>query len=106
MHNLLWGNCYTTSTLSHPFFLTTGIVVGAALKYFAKSSVVNRFYLALEKNITNLTNCSNSELTFEVGDTIQINTIEDSFTCSIGGKVFKDAEGNFIRSSVSGTSEW
>ena len=47
-------------------------------------------------------NCSNlSERYFEVGQTIQINTMEDNFTCSVVGKVFRDDEGAPIRATVS-----
>ena len=46
--------------------------------------------------------CEINSPEFAVGDTIQVSTKEDNFMCSITGKVFKDEEGNPIRSTVSG----
>ena len=80
-------------------------MVGAIIRYSTKSNEPDQFFLAIEQNTTNSTNCSKFEFTFEVGSTIQINTLDDSFTCAVGGKVFKDAEGNFIRTTVKGLSD-
>ncbi len=40
--------------------------------------------------------------TFDVGESILLSTQKDNFTCSVTGKVFRDAEGNFIQETVSG----
>lgn len=74
--------------------------MGAILRYTIKGSDPKQFFLM--NNVTNLS-CSESN-SFEVGESIQIITLEDSFTCSVSGKIFKDAGGNFIRSTVN--CEW
>ncbi len=72
------------------------MVVGIIFTYGPSSTEPEQFYLAEQVN-----NCSNlSERTFEVGQTIQLNTMEDSFACSVEGKVFRDNRGNFIRQTV------
>ena len=76
-----------------------GVIVGLILKYSIVGNVPKEFLLAVEGNSSS--NCSEMEMSFEVGQTIQVNTLEDSFTCSIQGKIFKDASGNFVRSTVS-----
>jgi len=73
--------------------------VGLILRYTLPGNAPSEFLLAVEGNSSS--NCSEMELSFEVGQSIQVNTLQDSFTCAIQGKVFKDASGSFIRTTVS-----
>lgn len=78
--------------------LHSGVLIGVALRFGISGSEPQEYFLAeLRDNCTNL-----SEGIFEVGETIQINTRKDNFTCSVSGKVFQDDRGDPIRSTVSG----
>ena len=39
--------------------------------------------------------------TLTVGEVVHLRSRGDSFSCTIGGKLFEDNEGNFIQESVS-----
>lgn len=67
--------------------------MGVVLNYGIKGTVPEEFDLAEN-------NCSMEERYFSVGQAIQVNTKSDNFLCSVSGKVFKDAKGNSIRSTV------
>jgi hypothetical protein len=80
----------------HAVFLShTGVLVGVILRYAIPGDQPDEYFLAELSE-----NCSNLSSVFEVGQTIQINTRTDNFTCSVSGKVFKDDQGNAIRSTV------
>lgn len=74
-----------------------GVIIGIILRYGINGSEHREFYLAEVRD-----NCSNASDSFEVGETIQINTLKDNFTCSVSGKVFQDEEGAPIRTTVGG----
>ena len=86
--------------------ICSGVVVGAIIHYVSTDSPPKMFKLTrdnpqfFECNSTDIDPESNNN-TLTVGEVVHLTSRGDSFSCTVGGKLFKDDQGNFIQESVS-----
>ena len=85
----------------------TGIIVGFIIKYIFPQQSQQEFFLAQQRNCTQLESTLNQTephyLLLQLRENVVLQTQEgDEFLCEVLGKVFRDEEtGNYIQQSVS-----
>jgi len=72
------------------------VIVGAIVRYGIPPQNPKRLRLVYEDPQYE---CNETALT--VGEVLNLISLRDNFSCTVGGKVFQDSAGNFIQDTVS-----